>query len=122
MSSSASLEVATALAVAACAGRPDADRTMLAKIGQRAENDFVGCNCGIMDQLVSAQGVEGAALLIDCRSCMDMLPATTMTDAANATRPLLRSASGGCATPTSKCWFVAPIPLIRSLSGGRATS
>ncbi len=73
LSSSASLEVATALAVAACAGRPDADRTMLAKIGQRAENDFVGCNCGIMDQLVSAQGVEGAALLIDCRS-LDFTP------------------------------------------------
>ncbi len=68
LSSSASLEVATALAVAACAGRPDADRTNLAKISQRAENDFVGCNCGIMDQLVSAQGVEGAALLIDCRT------------------------------------------------------
>ena len=68
LSSSASLEVATALAVAACAGRPGADRTILAKISQRAENDFVGCNCGIMDQLVSAQGVDGAALLIDCRT------------------------------------------------------
>jgi galactokinase len=68
LSSSASLEVATALAVAACAGRPDADRTILAKISQRAENDFVGCNCGIMDQLVSAHGVNGAALLIDCRT------------------------------------------------------
>lgn len=73
LSSSASLEVATALAVAACAGRPDADRTNLAKISQRAENDFVGCNCGVMDQLVSAQGVEGAALLIDCRT-LDFAP------------------------------------------------
>ncbi len=68
LSSSASLEVATALAVAASAGRPDADRTRLAEISQRAENDFVGCKCGIMDQLVSAHGVEGAALLIDCRT------------------------------------------------------
>ncbi len=36
--------------------------------GQQAENQFVGCNCGIMDQLISAQGQENHALLIDCRS------------------------------------------------------
>ena len=36
--------------------------------GQQAENEFVGCNCGIMDQLISAQGKAGHALLIDCRS------------------------------------------------------
>ncbi len=68
LSSSASLEVATALALAALAGRPDADRTEIAKICQRAESDFAGCQCGIMDQLVSARGVLGAALFIDCRT------------------------------------------------------
>ncbi|ARD22595.1 galactokinase [Shewanella japonica] len=36
--------------------------------GQEAENKFVGCNCGIMDQLISAQAKKGHALLIDCRS------------------------------------------------------
>ncbi|MBC7004159.1 galactokinase [Photobacterium sp. BZF1] len=36
--------------------------------GQQAENEFVGCNCGIMDQLISAEGEENHALLIDCRS------------------------------------------------------
>ena len=36
--------------------------------GQQAENEFVGCNCGIMDQLISAEGVKDHALLIDCRS------------------------------------------------------
>lgn len=36
--------------------------------GQQAENEFVGCNCGIMDQLISACGEENHALLIDCRS------------------------------------------------------
>ncbi|QHP77218.1 galactokinase [Proteus vulgaris] len=36
--------------------------------GQKAENQFVGCNCGIMDQLISACGEENHALLIDCRS------------------------------------------------------
>lgn len=81
LSSSAALEVASALAIAALAGRPDADRTELAKICQRAENDFVGCRCGIMDQLVSARGVEGAALFIDCRS-LDCLPVTAPPDAA----------------------------------------
>ena len=36
--------------------------------GQKAENEFVGCNCGIMDQLISACGQENHSLLIDCRS------------------------------------------------------
>lgn len=81
LSSSAALEVATALAIAALAGREDADRTELAKICQRAENDFAGCKCGIMDQLVSARGVEGAALLIDCRS-LDCRPVPAPKDAA----------------------------------------
>ena len=39
-----------------------------ALLGQRAENEFVGCNCGIMDQLVSSLGLEGHAMLLDCRS------------------------------------------------------
>lgn len=42
--------------------------TDLALMAQAAENDFVGCACGIMDQLISARGEAGAALLIDCRS------------------------------------------------------
>ncbi|MGF1719934.1 galactokinase [Vibrio kyushuensis] len=36
--------------------------------GQQAENEFVGCNCGIMDQMVSAEGREHHAMLLDCRS------------------------------------------------------
>ncbi len=42
--------------------------TEMALTGQQAENRFVGCNCGIMDQLISARGEAGHALLIDCRS------------------------------------------------------
>ena len=45
----------------------------IALIGQKAENEFVGCNCGIMDQLISACGQENHALLIDCRS-LDAVP------------------------------------------------
>lgn len=40
----------------------------VALIGQQAENEFVGCNCGIMDQLISAEGKTNHALLIDCES------------------------------------------------------
>ncbi len=36
--------------------------------GQQAENEFVGCNCGIMDQMISAEGHENHAMLLDCRS------------------------------------------------------
>ncbi|MFC0590466.1 galactokinase [Novosphingobium aquiterrae] len=68
LSSSASLEVATGLALAALAGHPGHDRTALALAGQRAEHDYAGCNCGIMDQLVSARAEAGHAVLIDCRS------------------------------------------------------
>jgi galactokinase len=41
---------------------------MIALLGQEAENDFMNCQCGIMDQLVSANGQKDHALLIDCQS------------------------------------------------------
>jgi galactokinase len=67
LSSSAALELATARTFAAVTGvvwQPVA----MARISQRAENEWVGVNCGIMDQLISAAGAAGHALLIDCRS------------------------------------------------------
>ena len=71
LSSSASLEVAVGQAFKALLGLGDTDgvsQTDLALIAQRAENRFVGVNCGIMDQLISARAEAGHALLIDCRS------------------------------------------------------
>ena len=68
LSSSASLEVAVTQAFKTLQGFDDLSPTDMALISQRAENRFVGCNCGIMDQLVSARGEAGSALLIDCRS------------------------------------------------------
>ncbi|MBN1941966.1 MAG: galactokinase [Phycisphaerae bacterium] len=67
LSSSASLEVAAALALLTAAGAtlPPAQ---LAKLCQRAENDFAGAPCGIMDQSISVMGQAGHALLLDCRS------------------------------------------------------
>ena len=67
LSSSASLEVAIGRALLTVAER-DMSPDDLAKAAQRAENDFVGCACGIMDQLISTRGIAGHALLIDCRS------------------------------------------------------
>ncbi|MEA3263071.1 MAG: galactokinase [Pseudomonadota bacterium] len=81
LSSSAALENAAGLALAALAGQPDFDRSRLALIGQRAEHNFAGCQCGIMDQLVSARSVAGSALLIDCRS-LDCTPVTLPADLA----------------------------------------
>ncbi len=73
MSSSASICVATGTALAALAGIA-IEPTEIALLAQAAENDFVGTRCGIMDQLASARGVAGHALLIDCRS-LDCRPA-----------------------------------------------
>jgi galactokinase len=67
LSSSAAVEMATARALAA-AGNLDWNPAKMAKLGQRAENKWVGVNCGIMDQLISAAGRANHALLIDCRS------------------------------------------------------
>ncbi len=67
LSSSASLEVAVGTAFNHLY-RMGLTPTELALNGQQAENQFVGCNCGIMDQLISAEGRAGNALLIDCRS------------------------------------------------------
>ncbi len=69
LSSSASLEVATAKALLAAAGRLDAigDRD-LALLCQKAEHDFAGAPCGIMDQSIAIMGQSGRALLLDCRS------------------------------------------------------
>jgi galactokinase len=67
LSSSASLELVTAWALAG-GESPLPDRMAVARAAQRAENEFVGVPCGLMDQFAVAFGVEGAALLLDCRS------------------------------------------------------
>jgi galactokinase len=67
LSSSAALEVAVIQVQKTLQGLNIAP-TRMAQVAQAAENRFVGVNCGIMDQLISACGVAGHALLIDCRS------------------------------------------------------
>jgi len=69
LSSSAALEVACALALLDLAGAGTRmDRMQLALLCQRAENEFVGARCGIMDQFIACHGRAGHALLLDCRS------------------------------------------------------
>ncbi|MCS0637831.1 galactokinase [Streptomyces sp. LP05-1] len=66
LSSSAALEVVTALALDELHGL-DLGRKRLALLAQRAENDFVGVPCGVMDQMASARATEGHALHLDTR-------------------------------------------------------
>jgi galactokinase len=67
LSSSAALELASAWALADEPGGGVAP-IELARTCQRAENAYVGVNCGLMDQFASACGVAGDAVLLDCRS------------------------------------------------------
>jgi galactokinase len=69
LSSSAALEIAAALGLMTAANQQDRlSGPQIAQAAQRAENQFVGVNCGIMDQFISMLGAEDHALLIDCRS------------------------------------------------------
>lgn len=80
LSSSAALELAVARAAVEAAGAPW-DPVTMARHAQRAEHAFVGVRCGIMDQLAAACGVEGAALLVDCRT-LERKPVPLPRDAA----------------------------------------
>ena len=67
LSSSASFEIAILKTMAALYQLPLSGE-VAAQLGQAAENTFVGCNCGIMDQFISALGQAEHAMLLDCRS------------------------------------------------------
>ena len=70
LSSSAALEISSAIAFL---GERNLPKIELAKLGQRAESQFVGMPCGIMDQYTSVFGETGSALQIDCRSLTHQL-------------------------------------------------
>ncbi len=65
LSSSAAIEIATAYTLAKAGGNK-IDKTQLAVLSQKAENNYCGVNCGIMDQFVSANGKAKHALLLNC--------------------------------------------------------
>ncbi len=101
LSSSAATEMATVMAfVASTHGSATSlrlDGVRAAQLAQRAENQFVGVNCGIMDQFISSLGTARHALLIDCRSLdYQMVPmpngATVLVVDTTAPRTLAGSA------------------------------
>ncbi len=73
LSSSAALEVALVLALIALGGGPEPPRLELAKLCSRIENEWVGAQTGLLDQITSLFGEPGRALLIDFRS-LDVRP------------------------------------------------
>lgn len=80
LSSSASIEMVVARAFAA-ASSIAWNPAVMARLGQRAENEWIGVNCGIMDQMITAAGQADHALLIDCRTLQtepEPLPAGTV--------------------------------------------
>ncbi len=68
MSSSAALESAFAYALNDMWGDNKVEKMELAKVGQRTEHKYIGCNCGIMDQFASVFGKAGSLMRLDCRS------------------------------------------------------
>ena len=77
LSSSAALEVASALALAAAAGRPFGPEELdgVARLCQRAEAEFVGVPCGILDPFASLHARPGRAILLDCaRMTFELVP------------------------------------------------
>ncbi len=68
MSSSAALESVYAFALNDLWGDNKIEKMELARVGQRTEHKYVGCNCGIMDQFASVHGKAGSLMRLDCRS------------------------------------------------------
>lgn len=68
MSSSAALESCYAYAINDLFGNGKLDNMTLAKVGQATEHNYIGVNCGIMDQFASIYGKKGNLIRLDCRS------------------------------------------------------
>ncbi|MBE7042188.1 MAG: galactokinase [Ruminococcaceae bacterium] len=73
LSSSAAIQVATALAFSTMADEKagvsrEADMVYLAKVSQRSEHNYVGVKCGIMDQFASAMGQKNKAIFLNCKT------------------------------------------------------
>lgn len=68
LSSSAAIEVSAAIAMASLGGAKDIDNIEMAKISQAAEHNYIGVNCGIMDQFASAMGKANHVIFLDCKT------------------------------------------------------
>ena len=123
LSSSAALECSVAVGLNALFSL-DKSLEDLARATQKAENDYVGMPCGIMDQSVSLMGREGSALLLDCR---DLTTESVPFDVASQGLELLiidtqahhALVDGGYAERRASCESVAAkfsIPSMRHLT------
>lgn len=68
LSSSAAIEVSSAIAMATLGGAENIDSIEMAKLSQLAEHNYVGVKCGIMDQFASAMGKKNHAIFLDCKT------------------------------------------------------
>jgi galactokinase len=116
LSSSAAIEVATALAVLSLigAGYPP---PVLARLCQRAENEFVGANCGIMDQFISANGKENHAMLLDCRDLSIQLAPIPANVALVIANTMVKHSVAGGDYPTRRAESEAACAVINSHRG-----
>ncbi|HEX8317480.1 galactokinase, partial [Longimicrobium sp.] len=119
LSSSAAMELATARAFCAVSGFAWDAREM-ALLAQKAENGWVGVHCGVMDQMISAAGEEGHALLIDCRSLetrsVPLPPGTAVVILDTATRRgLVDSAYNERRRDTASAAAALAVPALRDV-------
>lgn len=68
LSSSAAIEVSAAIAMASLGGAENIDNIEMAKISQTAEHNYIGVNCGIMDQFASAMGKANHVIFLNCKN------------------------------------------------------
>ena len=117
LSSSAALEVVTALAVLSLIGA-SYPGPVLARLCQRVENEFVGANCGIMDQFISANGKENHALLLDCRDLSYRLAPIPANVALVIANTMVKHSIAGGDYPTRRRESEAACAVINGHRGG----
>ena len=116
LSSSAAIEVATALAVLSLIGA-SYPPPVLARLCQRAENEFVGANCGIMDQFISANGKENHAMLLDCRDLSIQLAPIPANVALVIANTMVKHSVAGGDYPTRRAESEAACAVINNHRG-----
>jgi len=116
LSSSAALEVVTALAALSLIGA-SYPGPVLARLCQRVENEFVGANCGIMDQFISANGQENHALLLDCRDLSYKLAPIPANIALVIANTMVKHSIAGGDYPTRRRESEAACAIINSHRG-----
>lgn len=117
LSSSAALELAI-IRAAAFSADFEFDQIEMARIAQLAENNWVGVSCGIMDQVMSAAGKEGHALLIDCNDLtLTSVPVPEKTSViildTNTRRGLVDSAYNERRTQCFEAAKIMGVPFLR---------